>query len=81
MTGTSRGIERPHQPVDEDADAGRQLSVARVEQRDRCRGGRTIRQDSDKRASSQIVLDVIARHLNQPQAEARRGDQTLGAVD
>ena len=81
MTGTSRGIERPHQPFDEDTDAGRQLSVARVEQRDRCRRGRTIRQDSDKRASSQIVLDVIARHLNQPQAEARRGDETLGAVD
>ncbi len=81
MTGAPRRIKLPHQPIDEDTDAWRQLPVARVEQRDRRRRGRTVRQDSDKRPPFQIVLDVIARHLNQPQAEARRGDETLGAVD
>src|SRR5260370_40219573 len=81
MTGASWGIERPHQPVDEDADARRQLPVARVEQRDRRRRGRTVWQYSDKRASFEIGLDVIARHLNQSQTEARRGDETLGTVD
>src|SRR6266446_7599391 len=81
LTGVSWGIERPHQPVDEYADARRQLAVARIEQRDRRRRGWAVRQYSDKRPSFQIVLNVIARHLNQSQTEPRRGDETLGAVD
>src|SRR5260370_28371116 len=77
MTGASRGIERPHQPVDEDADARRQLAVALGEQRDRRRRGWAVRQYGDKRASFEIVLDVIARHLNQSQTAARRREPTL----
>ena len=81
MTGASRGTKRPHQPFNEHADAWRQLPVAWIQQRDRRRRGRTVRQYSDQHPLFQIGLDMIARHLNQSQAKARRGDEALGAVD
>ena len=77
----SRGAKRPHEPVNEHADAWRQLPVAWIQQRDRRRRGRTVLQYSDQRPSFQIGLDVIERHLDQSQAEARRRDEALGAVD
>jgi hypothetical protein len=61
-------------PVDEYAQAWRQLAGVRIESMDRQRRGRKASEHLDQRAAGEFRADAIPRHLNQSEADARAGD-------